>query len=57
MKIGEIIEWVLIILATASLWPWLFGYRATWYWLVLIAALIAMVWVAVRRIARVRGTR
>jgi hypothetical protein len=57
MKIGEIIEWVLIILATASLWPWLFGYRATWYWLVLIAAFIAMVWVAVRRIARVRGTR
>jgi len=57
MKIGEIIEWVLIILAMASLWPWLFGYRAAWYWLVLIAALIAMVWIAVRRIARVRGTR
>jgi hypothetical protein len=54
MKRGEIIEWVLILLALVSLWPWVFGYRPGWYRLVLVAALAAMIWVARRRIGRVR---
>jgi len=54
---GQIIEWILILLALLSLWPWILGYRPGWYRVVLVAALAAMVAVAVRRIGRVRRTR
>jgi len=53
-RMSGIIEWVLIFLALISLWPWVFGYREPWYRLVLVAALVAMIWVAVRRINRIR---
>jgi predicted membrane metal-binding protein len=55
--VGQIIEWILIFLALLSLWPWILGYRAPWYRGLLIVALAAMVWVAVRRITRVRRAR
>jgi hypothetical protein len=56
-RVGQIIEWILIFLALLSLWPWILGYRAPWYRGLLIVALAAMVWVAVRRITRVRRAR
>ncbi|UCH33773.1 MAG: hypothetical protein JSV65_14560 [Armatimonadota bacterium] len=56
-NIGVIVEWVLIFLAIFSLWPWILGYRELWSQLLLLAALVAMVWVAVRRISRIRHAR
>ena len=55
MHRGEWIEWAAMLAALASLWPWLFGYRPGWYRALLLAALVAMVVVAVRRIRRARG--
>jgi len=55
---GAIIEWILILFALLSLWPWMLGYGDTWWSrALLIAALVAMVWVAVRRINRIRRAR
>jgi hypothetical protein len=56
--LARTIETVLIFLAIVSLWPWILGYRTElWSRLLLIAALVAMVWVAVRRVSRIRRTR
>ncbi len=57
MRTGVIVEWVLIFAAMAALWPWAFGYRPAWYRLVLVGALVAMGWVFVRRLGRVRPMR
>jgi len=54
MHRGEWAEWLAMLAALASLWPWIFGYRATWYWGVLLAALAAMIVVTVRRVGRAR---
>ncbi len=54
MAKGEKLEWVLIFLAMASLWPRILGYRELWYQLSLLGVLAVMVWVARRRLARVR---
>lgn len=54
---GQVVEWVLIFLAIASLWPWILGYRGGWLYPVWAAALVAMIWVLVRRVNRVRGAR
>ena len=56
--VTRIIETVLIFLAILSLWPWILGYRTElWSRGLLVAALVAMVWVAVRRVNRVRRAR
>lgn len=53
-RTGVIVEWVLIFAALFSLWPWVFGYREPWYRLLLVVVLVAMLWVAARRIRRIR---
>jgi len=56
--VARTIETVLIFIAILSLWPWILGYRTElWSRGLLIAALVAMVWVAVRRVNRVRRAR
>jgi len=56
--VGRIIETILIFLAILSLWPWILGYRSElWSRLLLAAALVAMIWVAVRRVSRIRRAR
>jgi len=56
--LARTLETILIFLAILSLWPWIFGYRTElWSRALLIAALVAMVWVAVRRVNRVRRAR
>ena len=50
-----IFESALIIVALASLWPLLLGFRHPVYSLWLCVMLGAMAWVAVRRLKRVRG--
>ena len=49
----ETVEWVLIFIAIASLWPWLLGYRSAWYqgWLIIVLALMALV--AANRLRRI----
>ena len=54
MSRGEIAESVLIIVVLLSLWPFATGYRALWYDVWLLTAVALMVWVAVRRFARIR---
>lgn len=55
---GRLIETVLIFVAMLSLWPWILGHRREpWSRLLLLAALAAMIWVAVRRINRIRRIR
>jgi hypothetical protein len=54
MTTGEKIEWAAILVATASLIPWAFGYRQFWYRGILMLSLAAMVVVAVRRLRRVK---
>lgn len=55
---SRVIETVLIFLAILSLWPWILGYRRElWSQGLLLAALVAMIWVAVRRISRIRRSR
>ena len=54
MARGEKLEWVLIFGALLSLWPRILGYREVWYQLSLLVVLAVMVWVARRRLARVR---
>ena len=56
-RTGVIVEWILVFLALLGLWPWILGYREPWYRLVLVVVLIAMIWVAVRRISRIRRIR
>ena len=51
----EVLESALIILALASLWPVVLGYRAVWYELWLVVVVGAMAWVAVRRVRRIRA--
>jgi hypothetical protein len=53
-RIGVTVEWVLIFLAIFSLWPWILGHRELWSRSLLVAALVAMIWVAIRRIGRIR---
>ncbi|MCJ7822640.1 MAG: hypothetical protein MUQ26_06125 [Armatimonadetes bacterium] len=55
MRRMVIFESALIILALASLWPLLVGFHHPVYSLWLCAMLGAMVWVAVRRLKRVRA--
>ena len=56
--LARTLETILIFLAILSLWPWILGYRTElWSRGLLIAALVAMVWVAVRRVNRVRRAR
>ncbi|UCC67479.1 MAG: hypothetical protein JSV79_10155 [Armatimonadota bacterium] len=55
MRRAEIAESILIVVALASLWPLLAGYRPPWYTLWLLLMLAAMAWVAVRRLRRVRA--
>jgi hypothetical protein len=47
-------ESILIVIALLSLWPVLLGYRAIWYRAWLVGVLAFMVWVAIRRLERVR---
>ena len=49
------IETALILVALGSLWPLILGYGAWWYrgWLVVVLGV--MVWVAARRLARIRA--
>ena len=51
----QIIESILILLALASLWPYIIGYREPWYMGWMLAMLGVMVWVATRRLARIRS--
>lgn len=55
MRRMEILESALIILALVSLWPLLRNFHHYLYSLWLCAMLGAMVWVAVRRLKRVRA--
>jgi len=55
MSRAEQLEWVLILLALVSLWPYVFGYRPLWYRVLLLGVLAVMVWVAVRRWRRLRS--
>jgi len=55
MSRAEQLEWVLILLALVSLWPYVFGYRPLWYRVLLLGVLAVMVWVAVRRWRRLRN--
>jgi hypothetical protein len=57
MSRGEIIEWLLMLLAIASIWPWVLGYRPDWYRLLLVVVLALMLWVTLRRVGRVRTRR
>jgi hypothetical protein len=50
-----IIESALIALALVSLWPLLWGYRETWHRVWLVLMLGVMVWVASRRVGRIRA--
>jgi len=45
----------LILVALVSLWPLLTGYGALWYRIWLVVVLGIMVWVARRRIIRIRA--
>jgi hypothetical protein len=51
----EIVEGAMILVALASLWGTVIGYHEWWYrgWLVVVLGL--MVWVTLRRMARVRA--
>ena len=51
----QIIESILILVALASLWPYIIGYREPWYTGWMIAMLGVMVWVARRRVGRIRS--
>jgi membrane protein YdbS with pleckstrin-like domain len=53
----EKLDWVLILAAVASLWPWAFGFRPPWYKLVLLASLAVMALMAARRIKLLRQLR
>ena len=55
MRRIEILESVLIVVALASLWPLLVGFHHPVYSLWLCVMLGAMVWVAVRRLRRIRA--
>jgi len=55
MKQTEIIESALIVVALLSLWPVILGHRSLLYSLWLISMLGAMVWLAVRRLRRIRA--
>jgi hypothetical protein len=53
MERVELVEQVVLILAIASLWPYVFGYREDWYkWGVLVPVLAAMVVIFVRKLRR-----
>ena len=51
----HLLESALILVALASLWPLLLGHDSAWYRLWLLAVLGMMVWVAQRRLRRVRA--
>ena len=51
----HLLESVLILVALASLWPLLLGHDSAWYRLWLLGVLAMMVWVAQRRLRRVRA--
>lgn len=54
-KVIYYLESALIIVALVSLWPLVAGYDTFWYraWLVVVLGL--MVWVATRRLRRIRA--
>ncbi len=49
------VEAALIIIALVSLWPYIVGYRPLWYQVWLGVVLGLMLWVAMRRLSRVRA--
>lgn len=51
----QVIESILILVALASLWPYILGYREPWYTVWTLAMLGVMVWVTTRRLARIRS--
>jgi len=51
----QVIESILILVALGSLWPYIVGYREPWYTGWMLAMLGVMVWVATRRLARIRS--
>ncbi len=49
----EVVEQVIMIVAIAALWPWVFGYREPWYqWGLLSAIALAMVAILARKLRR-----
>ncbi len=54
-KLAVIVESVLILIALVSLWPMMWDYKPMWYRVWLVVMLLAMGWVAQRRLARVRA--
>ena len=56
MSKGEIVEWVLILVAIVSLWPWVAGYRAPCYQAYLLVVLVVMAIIALRRLCRIKRT-
>ncbi len=49
------IETALVLIALATLWPYIVGFKPWWYqaWMVVVLGLMA--WVAVRRLGRIRA--
>ena len=50
----ELWEWIALLIAIASLWPVILGYRALWYYGWLVLVLGAMIKVFLNRSARLR---
>jgi len=48
------LEWVIIIAALFSLWPFITGYQSTLYRIYLAVVMLALVWVARNRLVRIR---
>jgi hypothetical protein len=49
-----IVENAVIVIGIASLWPWVFGYRGTWYLCASLVVLALLAIVAVRRFLRIK---
>ncbi len=49
------IETALVLIALATLWPFILGFHPLWYRGWMVAVLGLMVWVAVRRLGRIRA--
>ena len=52
MKRLIIIEWIIILLALVSLWPVIIGDQPGWYYGILVAVLLALIWVTRNRVLR-----
>ncbi|MBN2310957.1 MAG: hypothetical protein JXR94_18425 [Candidatus Hydrogenedentes bacterium] len=51
---GRLAERAIMAAGIACLWPWVFGYRGGWYLWTSLAVALLLLWVAVRRVARLR---